>query len=245
MKNASVSNHSRRPLHGFTLVELLVVIAIIALLIGLLLPALAAARQRAEQIACQANLHSLGQEFQEYLQEDSNNIFPVSPMMPTVNYSITTDQGIVVTNPPPIQCVIGQVQPPATIPTPNWVPPINDHGTPAAWLCPADINSFTPAGSSTTYPSYFAAEGTSYQYNMGLSGDVIQNWKIGPPNHTIDVYQLLSAAGTWVLADMYPFHGRAWQPTSANVLFADWHVGTAQDITQVNGATSQPAPTWH
>lgn len=226
--------------HGFTLIELLVVISIIALLIGLLLPALAGAWRAAEKTACTANLHSIGQEFQIYLQAQSHDMFPASPLMPTVNDPgpIPTEQGALVYDPPPIQCVVGNVQPPDTILTPvplNWVPSMNDRGSPAVWRCPADINSFLDVESNHTYPSYFAAEGTSYQYNMLLAGDLLQNLRIGPPNNSLNLYQILQAGGTWVLADMSTFHGPPGQPGSVNILFADWHVGNVLDMSPNSG----------
>jgi prepilin-type N-terminal cleavage/methylation domain-containing protein/prepilin-type processing-associated H-X9-DG protein len=55
---------------GFTLVELLVVVAIIGLLVSLLLPSVTGSMERARDIQCMANLHSVGYVFLQMLMED-------------------------------------------------------------------------------------------------------------------------------------------------------------------------------
>ncbi|MGC8553473.1 MAG: type II secretion system protein [Phycisphaerae bacterium] len=62
---------------GFTLVELLVVITIIAILIALLLPALDAAQNEAERVACQANMRTLSQAFISYTSSNKG-FFPAA-----------------------------------------------------------------------------------------------------------------------------------------------------------------------
>lgn len=57
---------------GFTLIELLVVISIISLLISILLPSLSAARARARQVKCAANLKQFGVYFVQYAADNKD-----------------------------------------------------------------------------------------------------------------------------------------------------------------------------
>lgn len=77
---------------GFTLVELLVVVGIVSLLTAVLLPTLSRARAQANNLACQSNLHQIGQAIEIYAG-GSKGILPYGYWDGTFNAATGRDTG--------------------------------------------------------------------------------------------------------------------------------------------------------
>ena len=78
MSNEHMKNSTEHR-SAFTLIELLVVIAIIAILAALLLPALAKAKQKAQQANCTSNLKQIGLACFLYTQDYTR--LPARPLL--------------------------------------------------------------------------------------------------------------------------------------------------------------------
>lgn len=141
---------------GFTLIELLVVISVIALLIGITLPALGQARDTGRRTKCLANLRSIGQGFNLYMNE-SKGLFPlVRPLHATTgtpsNPSLLEMLPTYLDVDPPRHEIEGD--------------PTSFYITADVFRCPSD--KVADVGDHEWEPAW-RTEGTSYEYQPGLA----------------------------------------------------------------------------
>jgi len=196
----------RRPHRGFTLIELLVVVSIIALLIGILLPSLRGARRSANRVACGATLRDLGHALRMYLN-DSKDILPIVEYLPSVPLHDPPWPSIAET-------LREYVQKNISAPTERI----------GAFRCPADEPGATDRGPPNWGKSFFATEGSSYEFNRFVCGqnlsefvrrDVVVGFFQGKP----------AEEEIWLMKDYAAFHGGKGSNQPINFLYIDAHVG--------------------
>ncbi|MFO1461863.1 MAG: prepilin-type N-terminal cleavage/methylation domain-containing protein [Verrucomicrobiota bacterium] len=191
---------------AFTLVELLVVVAIVAVLAGLLLPTLGRAKAKGLDAVCVSHLRQLGIATRTYA-EDHHERLPSAELLPTLPVNPR--------EPLPRICdlLAGYV---------GRVAGTNAPGSAATvFRCPADRKG------------RFAAEGSSYEWNIDLNGHRIDETRtdsafllLKPGDFSGGVtnfFVVLPPETTPLLLDYEEFHPRP--PNSGkNVVYMDGHV---------------------
>lgn len=185
---------------GFSLIELLVVISIIGLILGILLPTLPRVMDNAKRAACGAVMHSVGQGFQLY-RNDNSDKYPKARYMPPPWLSRDAD--------PPLNEVFAK-----------YIEPVGD-----AYRCPGDKLVFDREYTTSTGETKVC--GMSFTYVVSLSGNAYEQTFFyrflrlspsdTPVSYDFDGGTFETQTGEQVTV---PFFHR-----SRNVLFVDGHVG--------------------
>ena len=189
---------------AFTLVELLVVIAIIAVLASLLLPSLGRSKAKAYDTACVGNLRQLGIATRAYAGDHQDRL-PSAEILPT--------QPIDPQKPLPRICDVLDRYVGRTADT--------NLGSASVFRCPADRKN------------RFATEGASYEWNIDLNGQRIDEARTDSAFLLLKQGDLSGGVTNFfmtyppitipLLLDYEPVHSRP-PKSGKNVVFMDGHV---------------------
>jgi len=195
---------------AFTLIELLVVIAIIGILAALLLPALARSKDQGRNAVCLSNLRQLSAALRVYA-DDNNSRMPAAELLPTMPVDPA--------NPKPRIC---------DVLAPEVGRGAGQTNSSLVFQCPADDQG------------RYAAEGSSYEWNIELNGHrmddttsknftfmIVEAGPNGTTQTNGTVQLLFPPTITPLFIDYDDFHPRS-NPSGKNVAFMDGHVTALQ-----------------
>jgi prepilin-type N-terminal cleavage/methylation domain-containing protein/prepilin-type processing-associated H-X9-DG protein len=265
MPTPAIAPPTRRP-RGFTLIELLVVIAIIALLVAILLPALGSARASSRATVCASRLHQLGIALNLYMNDFDNTL-------PQATTSIGGNQ-VVIGNlfggkkgqlPAYSIDTMGAEGRPLnryvieTAPTPDSEPGVVEV---EAFKSPCDKGGDIPGIGPVQ--SMYDFLGSSYSLNDHALAPNQSTPEVATlvPNSGGKMPVIVTTSKTWLLGSDPIFNADGgsdrkhyWYTTNsnltaasgavkANLLFADWHVGSQLPVPAAPVNTTKDYTFW-
>ena len=214
------------PSPAFTLIELVVVIGIVAVLVSITIPALATARQTSQRIKCLANLRSLGQGLQNYMNDSKDRLPFVRPLH---------EPGGNQNNPSLLDVMVQylSIQAPAhSDPNDTASPYIN---VADIFRCPSDRVGKDP---TTAYMPVWQSSGTSYEYFAGEAMlGALQAFVKDPALAVTLTYQMPRWQTLPVIVDYddwHPLRAKANSVPRNALYFGDWHVDWSTPILKLD-----------
>jgi len=216
--NKSQTVVSLRRRNGFTMIELLVSISIIALLMAIILPVMGKARDAAKRVTCMSQMHQIGLITQAYCDDNYGQF-------PDFFYSFSAGKSgnlIILVKPKKAATNgFGQYQPtdmlicpadedPATVSVLQNDDSIKD--LPVSYAFNIDLNIKNTLLDGIQRPSDIA---TFYEGSMGGSGNGKKN-----------IQGVYKGTEDFIDNSLDTRHSNV-----ANIVFADWHVASQEEIT--------------
>lgn len=211
--------------NAFTLIELLVVIAIIAILAAMLLPALAKAKQKAQNINCISNVKQWGYAFYMY-EDDNDEIFPYEGAIGDISAGLNTNAWY--------NSTVSYIASPRMMDLYlRGQPPVK--GTRSIFACPSAATNLTAA--PTVNNAYFMY---AFGNRMDPNGAAyFKRFQLIKPTQTVTFTEGQENA--------YPSTSGVYTPARhnnrANLGFADGHAGSIKRADYIRTSAEDNAPT--